>query len=73
MGGPKSGIMGIIDQSLSPMINIPDSLGGAILISIIDFLLSFLIISGIGVVLALLPLVNRRWKLDEARMRDSRH
>lgn len=52
------------------MISIPDSVNGAILISIIDFFLSFLIISGIGVVLALLPLVNRRWKLDDAKLRE---
>lgn len=47
------------------MIKIPDSVDGAIIISIVDFLLSFLIISGIGVVLALLPLVNRRWAIDD--------
>lgn len=52
------------------MTSIPDTLHGAIIVSIIDFILSFVIISGIGVVLALLPLVNRRWKLDEAKLRD---
>ncbi len=51
------------------MISIPDSVNGAVIISIIDFILSFVIISGIGVVLALLPLVNRWWKLDEAKLR----
>lgn len=56
------------------MIQIPDSVSGAVIISIIDFLLSFLIISGIGVVLAVLPLVNRRWKLDESKLREgARH
>jgi hypothetical protein len=44
---------------------IPDSLQGAFIISIIDFILSFAIISGIGVVLALLPLVNRYWSIDD--------
>ncbi len=44
---------------------IPDSLQGAFVISIIDFILSFAIISGIGVVLALLPLVNRYWSIDD--------
>lgn len=47
------------------MITIPDSVDGAIIISIVDFILSFFIISGIGVVLALLPLVNRRWAIDD--------
>jgi len=51
------------------MVQIPDSVYGAVLISIIDFVLSFLIISGIGVVLALLPLVNRHWGVDEAKLR----
>ncbi|MGC4000742.1 MAG: hypothetical protein QM767_26135 [Anaeromyxobacter sp.] len=48
--------------------SIPDTLQGAITISIIDFILSFVIISGIGVVLALLPLVNR-WKIDESKLK----
>ena len=52
------------------MITIPNTLQGAITISIIDFVLSFVIISGIGVVLALLPLVNRRWKIDETKLRE---
>jgi hypothetical protein len=47
------------------MIEIPDSVDGAVIISIVDFILSFVIISGIGVVLALLPLVNRRWQIDD--------
>lgn len=37
---------------------IPDSLNGAIILSLIDFFLSFVIIAGIGVVLWLLPLLN---------------
>ncbi|MFT3781003.1 MAG: hypothetical protein QM790_03240 [Nibricoccus sp.] len=51
------------------MIAIPDSVHGAVLISVIDFFLSFVIISGIGVVLALLPLVNKRWHIDEAKLK----
>lgn len=47
------------------MTPIPDSVEGAFLISIIDFILSFVIISGIGVLLALLPLVNRYWMIDD--------
>jgi len=49
---------------------IPDSVTGAIIISIIDFILSFLIISGIGAVLALLPIVNRFWKLNDTKLRE---
>lgn len=51
------------------MVSIPDTVQGAVVISIIDFVLSFVIISGIGVVLTLLPLVNRKWKVDEAKLR----
>lgn len=51
------------------MSGIPDTLNGAILISLIDFILSFVIISAIGVVLAILPLVNRLWKIDETKLR----
>jgi len=47
------------------MTPIPDNIHGAILISIIDFVLSFVIISGIGVVLAILPVVNRYWTIDD--------
>jgi hypothetical protein len=38
---------------------IPDTLQGALILSAIDFFLSFVIISGIGFVLALFPLMNR--------------
>lgn len=38
---------------------VPDTLQGAMIISIIDFFLSFVIISGIGVVLSFFPLLNR--------------
>ena len=38
---------------------VPDTLQGALIISVIDFFLSFLIISGIGVILAFFPLLNR--------------
>ena len=55
------------------MNSIPDNIHGAILISIIDFILSFLIISGIGALLALLPLVNRYWHIDEAKLKQGHH
>ena len=38
---------------------VPDTLQGALIISVIDFFLSFVIISGIGVVLAFFPMLNR--------------
>ena len=47
------------------MTPIPDNVEGAFLISIIDFVLSFVIISGIGVILAILPVVNRFWVIDD--------
>lgn len=52
------------------MIQIPDSVEGALIISIVDFILSFFIISGIGVVLALLPLVNRHWAIDDKDLKN---
>ena len=55
------------------MITIPNTVEGAVILSIIDFLLSFFIISGIGVILAILPMVNRFWKIDEAKLRRGGH
>jgi len=40
-------------------ITVPDTLQGAFLLSIIDFFLSFIVISFIGFVLAAFPLLNR--------------
>jgi hypothetical protein len=40
-------------------ITVPDTLHGAFLLSIIDFFLSFIVISFIGLVLAAFPLLNR--------------
>lgn len=37
---------------------IPDSIEGALALSLIDFFLSFIIITGIGIVLALFPRLN---------------
>ena len=61
------------DEPFRIMITIPDTLHGAVLISIIDFILSFFIISGIGVILAILPAVNRFWKIDESKLRKGGH
>ena len=38
---------------------VPDTLQGALIVSVIDFFLSFVIISGIGVVLSFFPVLNR--------------
>lgn len=38
---------------------IPDALNGAIILSVIDFFLSFFIIAGIGILLAGFPYLNR--------------
>ena len=45
---------------------IPDTVYGAVLLSIIDFFLSFVVISFIGVVLALFPYLNRTGKALQA-------
>jgi hypothetical protein len=46
---------------------VPDTFQGALIVSVIDFFLSFLIISGIGVVLSLFPLFNKAAAFFEAR------
>lgn len=51
----------------------PDTLNGAIMLSVIDFFLSMVMICGIGVVLALFPLLNRLGKVDEDALRKSHH
>jgi len=50
---------------------VPDSVYGAVLLSIIDFILSIVMISGVGIVLALFPLLNRLGKLDEEKIRQA--
>jgi hypothetical protein len=44
---------------------IQDNLNGALLISAIDFIMSFIIIGGIGAILALFPLLNRFCKQND--------
>ena len=46
-----------------------DTLTFAIVLSVIDFFLSIVLISGIGVVLYLLPRLNRFGKLDDDKIR----
>lgn len=52
---------------------IPDTVQGAVVLSIIDFFASILMISGIGIILSLLPLLNRLGKVDEEKLRQSGH
>ncbi len=51
----------------------PDTLYGAFMLSFIDFFTSMVMISGIGVVLALFPLLNWIGKVDEEELRKSHH
>jgi hypothetical protein len=44
---------------------VPDTLYGAVLLSVIDFVLSLVLISGIGLLLRLLPLINHLGEVDE--------
>ena len=46
-----------------------DTLTFALLLSVIDFFLSIVMITGIGLVLYLLPKLNRLGTLDEESMR----
>ena len=47
-----------------PVAVIPDSVYGAVLLSVIDFFLSFVVISFIGFILALFPYLNRTGALQ---------
>jgi len=44
---------------------IADSVNGAIMISVIDFILSFVFIAGIGALLSLFPLLNKLGTIKE--------
>lgn len=52
---------------------IPDSLEGAVLLSIIDFFLSFVVIIGIGIILSLFPYLNKLGEIDEKKLREGGH
>lgn len=52
---------------------ISDTLEGALLLSLIDFVLSIVVISGIGLVLAAFPWLNRLGKVDEEKLRQGHH
>ncbi|MBF0154206.1 MAG: hypothetical protein HQL64_10745 [Magnetococcales bacterium] len=55
------------------MMLIEDSVNGALILSLIDFVLSFVMIAGIGVVLAFLPLINKLGAIDEEKLRRGGH
>lgn len=49
------------------MSTLPDNLTGALLLSVIDFFLSFVFISLIGVVLHFFPLLNKLGTISERK------
>ncbi len=49
---------------------VPDTVEGAVILSLIDFFLSFVIISGIGVILALFRHLNRLGRVDDKVLRE---
>ncbi len=49
------------------MTSLPDSFAGAMILSVIDFFLSFVFISFIGVVLHFFPLLNRLGEVKERK------
>ncbi|VBB06337.1 Hypothetical protein LUCI_4935 [Lucifera butyrica] len=48
---------------------VPDSMEGAIILSVIDFLLSFVIIYGISLVLYIFPHLNKLGHVDESKLK----
>ena len=48
---------------------VPDSLEGAIVLSVIDFFLSIVIIWGISFVLYLFPHLNKLGRIDEDKLK----
>lgn len=49
---------------------LPDTLEGALILSAIDFLLSFVFIAGIGGVLALFPYLDRLGTIRDSDLRE---
>lgn len=49
------------------MMTLPNNLTGALILSVIDFFLSFIFISLIGVVLHFFPLLNRLGTIPERK------
>lgn len=52
---------------------VPDTVQGAVILSIIDFFLSMVMISGIGFILALFPGLNRLGKIKDEDLRKGDH
>ncbi|MDU2065090.1 MAG: hypothetical protein E6713_09610 [Sporomusaceae bacterium] len=48
---------------------VPDTVEGSILLSVIDFILSFVIIWGIGLVLYLFPILNKFGAINEEKLK----
>jgi hypothetical protein len=49
-------------------LTVPDTVEGAVILSIIDFFLSLIFIWGIGRILTLFPLLNRLGEIDEDKL-----
>jgi hypothetical protein len=49
---------------------VPDSMEGAVILSVVDFLLSIAIIWGISLILYLFPLLNKLGHVDESQLKD---
>lgn len=47
--------------------SLPDSFAGALLLSVVDFFLSFVFISFIGVILHFFPLLNKWGEVSERK------
>ena len=50
-------------------VTVPDTLGGAITLSVVDFFLSIVIIWGISLLLYLMPLVNKLGNVTNERLK----
>lgn len=48
---------------------VPDTVEGSILLSVIDFILSFFIIWGIGLVLYIFPYLNKLGSVNEEKLK----
>jgi len=50
-------------------LTVPDTVEGAIILSVVDFFLSLLFIWGIGKMLLFFPYLNRLGEIDEDKLR----
>jgi hypothetical protein len=48
---------------------VPDTMEGAIVLSVIDFILSIIIIWGISFILYIFPVINKFGEIDENKLR----